>query len=139
MRFRGRGAPRTGRATAAVRATAAGRATTAVRAGVALTVAILTLTTMPATARSRVGVFGRGSWCWFADPRAIHVVGKYDETFVGWIDWRGAITIAAYDARFGVVRSHVVGYQYHDDHSSPSILVEPDQRLTVFWSGHNGP
>ena len=27
---------------------------------------------------------------------------------------------------------------YHDDHSDPSIMVEPDGRLTLFWSGHNG-
>jgi hypothetical protein len=32
----------------------------------------------------------------------------------------------------------VVAHIYHDDHSDPSLLVEPDQRLTVFWSGHNG-
>ena len=36
------------------------------------------------------------------------------------------------------MRARVVGTEYHDDHSAPSILVEPDQRLTVFWSGHNG-
>ncbi len=93
----------------------------------------------PAQARSSFGTFGHGSWCWFADPRAIRVIGQYDQTFVGWIDWHGAITIGAYDARFGIIRAHVVGYQFRDDHSSPSILVEPDKRLTVFWSGHNGP
>jgi hypothetical protein len=93
----------------------------------------------PAHARPAFATFGHGSWCWFADPRAIHVTGQNDETFVGWIDWRGAITIGAYDARFGVIRKHVIGYQYQDDHSSPSILVEPDRRLTVFWSGHDGP
>jgi hypothetical protein len=32
----------------------------------------------------------------------------------------------------------VVAHIIHDDHSDPSLLVEPDQRLTVFWSGHNG-
>jgi hypothetical protein len=32
----------------------------------------------------------------------------------------------------------VVGHTYHDDHSSPSILIEPDSSLTIFWSGHNG-
>ncbi len=26
-----------------------------------------------------------------------------------------------------------------DDHGSPSILLEPDHRLTVFWSAHSGP
>lgn len=104
----------------------------------AAVVALLCLSA-PAQGRSRFGSFGHGSWCWFADPRAIQVTGQYDETFVGWIDWKGAIVIGAYDASFGVVRTHVIGYQFRDDHSSPSILVEPDKRLTVFWSGHNGP
>lgn len=87
---------------------------------------------------SRLATFGHGSWCWFADPRAVHLVGRYDQTIVGWIDWHGAVTVGAYDSRFGVMQKHVVGRLFHDDHGSPSILVEPDHRLTVFWSGHNG-
>lgn len=83
-------------------------------------------------------IFSRGSWCWFGDPRAVHVVGHYDETFVGWIDWNGAITVGAYDVSFGVLSTHVVGHLFHDDHGSPAIFVEPDKRLTVFFSGHNG-
>src|SRR5581483_11347896 len=90
-------------------------------------------------ARPRIGILGQGSWCWFADPRAVRVTGPDDHTFVAWIDWRGAIVIADYDATLGSIRTHVIGYQARDDHSSPSILVEPDKRLTVFWSGHDGP
>ena len=82
--------------------------------------------------------WARGSWSWFGDPRAVYVKGMTSTTFVGWIDWRGGVTVGAYDPALGLMRSHVVGTEYHDDHSAPSILVEPDQRLTVFWSGHNG-
>ena len=39
---------------------------------------------------------------------------------------------------FAALDSDVVGRAYHDDHTDPSLLVEPDGRLTVFWSGHNG-
>ena len=87
----------------------------------------------------RVVVWARGSWCWFQDPRAVNVTTPRDETFVGWIDWRGRITVGAYEPGPGVIESHVVGHQAVDDHGSPSILVEPDGRLTVFWSGHDGP
>lgn len=87
---------------------------------------------------ARFTIWARGSWCWFGDPRAVHVVGQYDQTFVGWIDWDGAITVGAYDSSFGVLRIHVVGHLFHDDHGSPAIFVEPDKRLTVFFSGHNG-
>jgi len=34
--------------------------------------------------------------------------------------------------------THVVGRLYHDDHGSPSLLAEPDGRITVFFSAHNG-
>jgi hypothetical protein len=85
-----------------------------------------------------VGTWGPGSWCWFGDPRAVSVSGQYDETFVGWIDWRGGIEVGAFDPTFGVIQRQTIGYLYHDDHSSPAILVEPDKRITVFWSAHNG-
>ncbi|MHB8658495.1 MAG: BNR-4 repeat-containing protein [Solirubrobacteraceae bacterium] len=84
------------------------------------------------------GIWGPGSWCWFGDPRAVHVAGQYDETFVGWIDQRGLVRIGAYDPAFGVVRQRVIASLFHDDHSAPAIFVEPDHRLSVFWSGHNG-
>jgi hypothetical protein len=91
-----------------------------------------------ASAGARLVVWGHGAWSWFGDPRAVYVQGRQDVTFVGWIDWTGHITIGAYDPSFGLMRAYVVGHEYHDDHSVPSILVEPDDRLTVFWSGHNG-
>jgi hypothetical protein len=84
-------------------------------------------------------VWAHGSWCWFGDPRAVDVGGREGETFVGWIDWVGRITIGEYSARFGMLGTQVIGRQAVDDHGSPSILVEPDRRLTVFWSGHSGP
>ena len=59
-------------------------------------------------------------------------------TFVGWIDWSGRIKVGAFDRATGGMRTSLVGAVFHDDHGSPSILVEPDKRLTVFWSAHNG-
>ncbi|MGI8412041.1 MAG: BNR-4 repeat-containing protein [Solirubrobacteraceae bacterium] len=93
---------------------------------------------LDARSQTPLGSFGHGSWCWFADPRAVHVVGQFDETFAGWIDWAGRVTVGEYDSTFGVMRTHVIAKLFHDDHSAPSILVEPDQRLTVFYSAHNG-
>ena len=59
-------------------------------------------------------------------------------TFVGWIDWSGRVTVGELDRDSGASRAVVIARVYHDDHSDPSILVEPDGRLTLFWSGHNG-
>ncbi len=105
----------------------------------ALIALTLVLWTGAALAASpRVGSFGRGAWSWFGDPRAVAVSGQNGKTFVGWIDWSGRVIVGAYDPSFGVLRKKRVGWLFHDDHGSPSILVEPDHRLTVFWSGHNG-
>ncbi|HEY2770051.1 MAG TPA: BNR-4 repeat-containing protein [Solirubrobacteraceae bacterium] len=80
-----------------------------------------------------------GSWCWFGDPRAVSVGDARGETFVGWIDWHGRITIGEYAGPRHTLRTHVLGKLAVDDHGSPSIQLEPDGRLTVFWSGHSGP
>jgi hypothetical protein len=104
----------------------------------ALTAVVLAGTLAAVPAQAKIVSWAHGSWSWFGDPRAVQVDGQYDETFAGWIDWQGRVTIGAYDPRFGFLRDHVVGRIFPDDHSAPSILVEPDQRLTVFWSGHNG-
>ncbi len=93
----------------------------------------------PAHGGRGVVLVAHGSWCWFGDPRAVHVGGRGGPTFMGWIGWHGQITVARYDPRTGSIRSHVIGRLAVDDHGSPSILVEPSGRLTVFWSGHGGP
>jgi hypothetical protein len=88
---------------------------------------------------SRVdGTWGHGAWSWFGDPRAVYVDGQYRQVFVGWLDWSGRVTVGAYDPQFALKRTKAVGYLFHDDHGAPSIFVEPDRRLTVFWSAHNG-
>lgn len=84
------------------------------------------------------GTWGHGAWSWFGDPRAVYVGGRYDEVVVGWIDWVGAVMVGTHDPRSCATRSYVLGRLPPDDHSAPSILVEPDERLTVFWSGHDG-
>lgn len=91
-----------------------------------------------APAGAHITVWAHGGWSWFGDPRAVYVQGQQDATFVGWIGWNGDVTIGEYDPDFGPLTSRVVGHEYHDDHSVPSILVEPNDTLTVFWSGHNG-
>jgi BNR repeat-containing family member len=86
----------------------------------------------------RIGILGKGSWSWFADPRAVDLGPPYTETIVGWIDWTGNVTVGAIDPACGFQQTDVVGHLFHDDHGAPAILVEPDKRITVFWSGHNG-
>lgn len=82
-------------------------------------------------------VVGHGAWSWFGDPRAVSADGR---TFVGWIDQRGDVRIAAYVHRSGrVIRGAVLKRGLgRDDHNNPSIVVRPDGRLMVFFSPHSG-
>jgi hypothetical protein len=73
---------------------------------------------------------GHGAWSWFGDPRA---VSHGRRTYVGWIDGRGDVRIAAYDPRSGrevqgPALKHGLG---RDDHNNPSILIRRDGRLTL--------
>jgi hypothetical protein len=86
---------------------------------------------------AHIAVLAPGSWCWFGDPRALALPGTH-QTIVGWISPTGAVTVASYDSHLGVILTRVVGHLYPDDHSSPSLFREPDGRITVFFSGHNG-
>jgi hypothetical protein len=66
-------------------------------------------------------------------------MGDRERTFVGWISASGQVMVGMADARSGILQDEAIGQLPADDHGSPAILVEPDRRLTVFWSGHNGP
>lgn len=81
-----------------------------------------------------------GAWCWFGDPRAVHLSGQHERTYVGYLDARGRINVAQYDHLTGRLTSATVASVLPvDDHSNPSIIVRPDRRIVLFWSGHNGP
>jgi hypothetical protein len=83
-------------------------------------------------------VVGTGAWCWFADPRAVHINRDgIDEVVVGWLTATGQVMVQTIDAQ-GRARQTEVAHVYADDHNSPTIMVEPDNRITVYWSVHNG-
>lgn len=115
---------------------------------VAITAAALTLPAtqpvsagaqaVPTTTQSAVTALGNGAWCWFGDPRAVRVTGQRDQDVVGWIDTHGGVTVDAIDRRTGQQQKVVLGHLREDDHSDPSLLVEPDKRITAFYSGHSG-
>jgi hypothetical protein len=89
---------------------------------------------VPARALGQDRILGRGGWCWFADPRAVHHAGR---TYAGWLDWGGHVNVGAYDEHSGR-RVTVALFGHVDDHASPTLSVRPDQRLMVFFSQHDG-
>lgn len=78
-----------------------------------------------------------GAWCWFSDPRALYYAGKFRRTYAGWIDSFGNITVGFYDHDLDTVVSAVVAQNVEvDDHDNPSLLINRDGTITVFFSKH---
>jgi hypothetical protein len=96
-------------------------------------------TAAPTTIRERIArpvSDGYGAWCWFADPRAVHHAGR---TYVGWLDAGGNVLVGSYDEAGHRSQVAIVHQRLgSDDHDNPVLLVEPDGRLTVFYSRHDG-
>jgi hypothetical protein len=82
---------------------------------------------------------GDGAWCWVADPRAVYHEGEHRRTYVGWVNAQGDVRVASYDHETGEVVTETVREELQrDDHANPALLVRPDGRLVVFYSGHPG-
>ena len=79
-----------------------------------------------------------GAWTWYGNPDAVYHEGKYKKTYMGWISNTGVVSVATYDHTAGAMATHVMGSMAADDHSHPSLLMRPDGRLMVFFSGHDG-
>ena len=78
-----------------------------------------------------------GIWCWFSDPRAVYFEGKYKRTYAGWIDNYGDVHIGYYDHETQAIASKVIYDNLEiDDHDNPSILIDDDGRLLVFFNTH---
>jgi hypothetical protein len=92
-----------------------------------------------AAALATTQVSASGAWCWFGDARALHFEGAQKRTYIGFITSGGDVRVAQFDHRTGAWRTIIValGFQI-DDHNSPSLIMRPDRRLVVFWSGHAG-
>ena len=88
---------------------------------------------------------GNGSWCWFADPRAVSANGRtwYCFTRIVTINTGyGSVVIAQYDHTSGVTTQYVLKAGFaalEDDHCNPTILIRPDGCLVVFYTLHSSP
>ncbi|MBA3725761.1 MAG: BNR-4 repeat-containing protein [Armatimonadetes bacterium] len=78
-----------------------------------------------------------GVWCWFADPRAVAAGGAI---YAGWTSHVGSIVVGKV-APWGLspetftLREELQA----DDHTNPSLLLLPNNRLMAFYSKHSGP
>ena len=78
-----------------------------------------------------------GSWCWFSDPRALFYEGEHARTYAGWIDQSGNVTVGYYDHNTQEIHQEVLHAKLEvDDHDNPSLLMDSDGKLMVFYSKH---
>lgn len=78
-----------------------------------------------------------GAWCWYSDPRAVYFEGEHKRTYSGWIDNYGNIQIACYDHETQKIQTKVVYANLEiDDHDNPSILIDENGHLLVFFTTH---
>lgn len=78
-----------------------------------------------------------GAWCWFSDPRAVYFEGEHKRTYSGWVDNFGDIHVASYDHDTHQIETKVIYDNLEiDDHDNPSILIDSEGRLMVFFNTH---
>ncbi len=78
-----------------------------------------------------------GAWCWFQDPRAVYVKGKFVRTYAQWMTSEGVLKMGAYDHQTKQITSYTLKTNWdEDDHNVGSFLVLPDRRLMVFYARH---
>ena len=79
-----------------------------------------------------------GAWCWFQDPRAVYVKGKFERTYAQWVTRDGKLQIGAYDHGTGKTESFTLKENWDgDDHNVGAFIVLTDKRLMVFYARHN--
>ncbi|MGD1892758.1 MAG: BNR-4 repeat-containing protein [Cyclobacteriaceae bacterium] len=79
-----------------------------------------------------------GAWCWFSDPRALFYQGEHARTYAGWIDQFGNVTVGYYDHDTQEISQKVLHEELEvDDHDNPSLLIDEDGKLMVFYSKHS--
>ncbi|MFW6456654.1 MAG: BNR-4 repeat-containing protein, partial [Planctomycetota bacterium] len=77
-----------------------------------------------------------GIWHPEVRPKAIYDAGN---TYCTWVDPDGHVGVSRIIHNSGEVRHRKVGQTQVNDHTVPSILIrQPDRRLVLFWTKHNG-
>ena len=81
-----------------------------------------------------------GGWTWYGEPKAVYHEGTHKRTYFGWVNQNdGIVRVAMFDHETNETVVHIMNTVYGaDDHNHPSIIVRPDGRLLVFYTGHGG-
>lgn len=79
-----------------------------------------------------------GAWCWFQDPRAIFINGRYMKTYAQWITRKGKLQCGSYDHDTEEFVTFTLKEKWDkDDHNVGSFLKLNDNRIMIFYARHN--
>lgn len=86
---------------------------------------------------SHLKITHNGIWSWFSDPRAVYFEGEHKKIYLGWIDNYGDIYVGSYDITNHTIETKVIYNSLEiDDHNNPSILVDTEGYIHVFFTSH---
>lgn len=82
---------------------------------------------------------------WLQKPAGVRFVGRYDRTYLAWIDHLGKIKIRYFDHHKNLFSKTIevddlkkdFGIEAVDDHNAPSILILPDGHIILFYVVHD--
>ncbi|HJX71789.1 MAG TPA: BNR-4 repeat-containing protein [Bacteroidales bacterium] len=78
-----------------------------------------------------------GAWCWFSDPRAILYKGNHNRIYAGWMNQEGDVVTGYYDCDHNNILYDTIRRRFEtDDHDHPSLYIDPQGRLALFYSRH---
>lgn len=96
-------------------------------------------TTSAAKGEAYLSFTGNGAWCWFSDPRAVYYKRQYSRTYAGWVDSSGSIVVGFYDHDLKHIETKILHKHLDkDDHANPSLFIDRQGKLIVFYSKHDG-
>jgi len=79
-----------------------------------------------------------GAWCWFQDPRAVYLKGKYERIYAMWTTHNGKLQAGSFDIKTGKIDVFTLKENWdQDDHNVGAFLILKDKRLMVFYAQHN--
>jgi hypothetical protein len=78
-----------------------------------------------------------GAWTFFTDPRSIQYQGKFDKTYLGFLDSAGSDRIWSLNHANGKIDTFTLHVRLQkDDHDNPALYMRKDGRLTVWYQRH---